>query len=159
AGGDRAGVHGRWRTWHGSVSGFLHAPACARRFRHSRQRHRDRGARCRGVGPRHRAAAAVACGLGAAGGAELEPHAGERGARRRPRAARRRFQRGASGTKEMNAAAALDVLALTLMLGVIGAALGAALARSLFAMVMFLCAAGALAAAALLARGAADAAL
>jgi uncharacterized MnhB-related membrane protein len=54
---------------------------------------------------------------------------------------------------------AADWIALALMLGVIAAALGAASARSLYAMSMYLTAAGALAAAALLAHGAGDAAL
>lgn len=52
-----------------------------------------------------------------------------------------------------------DWIALALMAGVAVAALGAATARSLYAMVMFLAAAGALTAAALLAQGAGDAAL
>lgn len=55
--------------------------------------------------------------------------------------------------------AALDWLALALTVGVIAAAVGAAMARSLFAMCMYLAAAGALAAGALLAHGAAEAAL
>jgi hypothetical protein len=54
---------------------------------------------------------------------------------------------------------AVDWLALALTLGVIAAALGAVTARSLFAMCMFILAAGAMAAAALLARGAGDAGL
>lgn len=54
---------------------------------------------------------------------------------------------------------AVDWLALGFTFGVIAAALGAVTARSLFAMCMFIAAAGAMAAAALLARGAGDAGL
>ncbi len=55
--------------------------------------------------------------------------------------------------------AAADWLALALMCGVLAAALGAALARSLFAMTMSMAVAAALGAAAVLAMGAAGAAL